>query len=339
MCCSRTWLPSARFRSGSPAPSPTAKPRWMSSLSSAAWSSPAPSPASTTSPPVPARPCRAPASRLLRGLPIAVAIQPLGRGFDRMPWIGLDSTARTIWSEDWPSHWAPEIAAHLTMTHGLFPDVVLPTPGSASSAPPGATAPSGSSRPRGSAGVSQPLPSLWHAHASRCGRRRHCMVLVRLARVGVQPRLPPKQGTILCPRPCGRRTRPKTGSNHGPPLRRRPARRTALCWAEAGPTKLAAPLVGPRARVRASRWTAGAWYCGPARCSGSAPSPTRSSGRPRRRSSAPPFALFPGQPILFTALWVPLAIAVPMLIAWILHFTSSYRASAGANEPCRADTA
>ena len=159
--------------------------------------------------------------------PIAVAIQPLGRGFDRMPWIGLDSTARTIWSEDWPSHWAPEIAAHLTMTHGLFPDVVLPNAwvsflGAAWSLQHRVAV----LRPRGSAGVSQPLPSLWHARASRRGRRRHCMVLVRLARVGVQPRLPPKQGTILCPRPCGRRTRPKTGSNHGPPLRRRPARRT-----------------------------------------------------------------------------------------------------------------
>ena len=58
--------------------------------------------------------------------PIAVVIQPLSRGFDRMPWIGPDSAARTIWSEHWPSDWAPELATHLTMTHGLFPALVLP---------------------------------------------------------------------------------------------------------------------------------------------------------------------------------------------------------------------
>lgn len=58
--------------------------------------------------------------------PIAVAIQPITRGFDRMPWIGADSPARQIWSDHWPATWAPEIAAHLTMTHGLFPNAILP---------------------------------------------------------------------------------------------------------------------------------------------------------------------------------------------------------------------
>jgi len=58
--------------------------------------------------------------------PFAAVIQILPNGFSRMPWIGPASTARTIWSEGWPSGWAQEIAAHLTMTHGLFPDAVLP---------------------------------------------------------------------------------------------------------------------------------------------------------------------------------------------------------------------
>jgi peptidoglycan/LPS O-acetylase OafA/YrhL len=56
----------------------------------------------------------------------AVAIQPLETGFERMAWIGPDSQAHYIWSEGWPSGWGAGIAAHLTMTHGLFPNGVLP---------------------------------------------------------------------------------------------------------------------------------------------------------------------------------------------------------------------
>ena len=37
-----------------------------------------------------------------------------------------DSPARFIWSGGWPNDWGLFIAAHLTMTHGLFPDGVLP---------------------------------------------------------------------------------------------------------------------------------------------------------------------------------------------------------------------
>jgi peptidoglycan/LPS O-acetylase OafA/YrhL len=59
-------------------------------------------------------------------LGLAVAVQPLPTGFERMPWIAPDSLARSIWSQGWPSHWPAEIAAHLTMTHGLFPNGLLP---------------------------------------------------------------------------------------------------------------------------------------------------------------------------------------------------------------------
>ena len=114
----------------------------------------------------------------------------------------------------------------------------------------------------------------------------------------------------------------------------------ALCWAEAGPTKLAAPLVwtlalaserhgGPLAPVLRSRpllWLGAISY------------PVYLVNEPAQKVVGTALsALFPGQPILFTALWVPLAIAVPMLIAWILHVHVRYRASAGANEPCRAE--
>ncbi|WP_428485775.1 acyltransferase family protein [Rhodopila sp.] len=57
---------------------------------------------------------------------VAVLIQPGSCGFDRMPWIGPDNAARTICVTDWPHAWPAAIAAHLTMTHGLLPNGVLP---------------------------------------------------------------------------------------------------------------------------------------------------------------------------------------------------------------------
>jgi peptidoglycan/LPS O-acetylase OafA/YrhL len=57
---------------------------------------------------------------------VAVAIAPLSCGFEHMPWIGPGNAARTICAKSWPDDWLPEIAAHLTMTHGLFPDAVWP---------------------------------------------------------------------------------------------------------------------------------------------------------------------------------------------------------------------
>jgi peptidoglycan/LPS O-acetylase OafA/YrhL len=61
----------------------------------------------------------------------AVAVQALdgladGGVWDALPWIGPDSPARSIWSIGWPHDWAAVIGAHLTMTHGIFPDAVLP---------------------------------------------------------------------------------------------------------------------------------------------------------------------------------------------------------------------
>jgi peptidoglycan/LPS O-acetylase OafA/YrhL len=59
-------------------------------------------------------------------LAIGIATQALPAGFDAMPWVEPQSVARDIWSQGWPEHWDSEIAAHLTMTHGLFPNGVLP---------------------------------------------------------------------------------------------------------------------------------------------------------------------------------------------------------------------
>jgi peptidoglycan/LPS O-acetylase OafA/YrhL len=57
---------------------------------------------------------------------LAVAVQPLQTGFEQMAWIGPDSPARSIWSGGWPRDWGGFIATHMTMTHGLFPNGVLP---------------------------------------------------------------------------------------------------------------------------------------------------------------------------------------------------------------------
>jgi peptidoglycan/LPS O-acetylase OafA/YrhL len=57
---------------------------------------------------------------------LAVLIAPLSCGFEDMPWIGRDSAARTICVAEWPRNWAADIATHLTMTHGLFPDGAMP---------------------------------------------------------------------------------------------------------------------------------------------------------------------------------------------------------------------
>ncbi len=57
---------------------------------------------------------------------VAVAVEPWSCGFESMPWIGQDDTARTICVKAWPHAWLPEIAAHLTMIHGVFPYAVWP---------------------------------------------------------------------------------------------------------------------------------------------------------------------------------------------------------------------
>jgi peptidoglycan/LPS O-acetylase OafA/YrhL len=59
-------------------------------------------------------------------LVFAVAVQPLPTGFERMPWIEPGSLARAIWSEGWPHDWAIYLLTHLTMTHGVLPDGALP---------------------------------------------------------------------------------------------------------------------------------------------------------------------------------------------------------------------
>jgi peptidoglycan/LPS O-acetylase OafA/YrhL len=57
---------------------------------------------------------------------VAVAVAPTSCGFEHMPWIETGGLARAICVKSWPEAWLPEIIAHLTMTHGLFPYMVWP---------------------------------------------------------------------------------------------------------------------------------------------------------------------------------------------------------------------
>jgi peptidoglycan/LPS O-acetylase OafA/YrhL len=57
---------------------------------------------------------------------VAVAVAPTSCGFEYMPWIGAGDVAQAICVKGWPAAWLPEIIAHLTMTHGLFPYTVWP---------------------------------------------------------------------------------------------------------------------------------------------------------------------------------------------------------------------
>ncbi len=59
-------------------------------------------------------------------LAAAIVLQPLPAPFAAMPWIAPDGLAHDIIPQGWPANWAVEIAAHLTMTHGLFPNFLLP---------------------------------------------------------------------------------------------------------------------------------------------------------------------------------------------------------------------
>ena len=255
--------------------------------------------------------------------PIAIAVQPLGRGFDRMPWIGLDSAARTIWSEHWPSDWAPEIAAHLTMVHGLFPDLVLPNAWVTF------------------LGAAWSLSTEWQfyvlmavlAYRDQSFRGVLLILLVLAASGLVWNHLASPEWQF------SRAFLPNKAQYFAlglasAELDRNPGRASvrlyaitlmavlALCYAWGGAPKLAAPLVwslalgaerhgGPLAPVLRSRlllWLGAISY------------PVYLVNEPTQKAIGVMLsALFPGQPLMFTALWVPLAIAVPILAAWALH--------------------
>jgi len=56
----------------------------------------------------------------------ALCVQPLPVDYARLPWIGPHSPAHDIWSQGWPAHWPADILLHLGMLHGMLPNALLP---------------------------------------------------------------------------------------------------------------------------------------------------------------------------------------------------------------------
>jgi peptidoglycan/LPS O-acetylase OafA/YrhL len=56
----------------------------------------------------------------------ALAVHALPPALDAMPWLAPEGLAWRMWASGWSAEWPIEVLAHLTMTHGLFPDGVMP---------------------------------------------------------------------------------------------------------------------------------------------------------------------------------------------------------------------
>ncbi len=256
----------------------------------------------------------------------ALCVQPLAVHYVQMPWIGPHSAAHDIWSSGWPAAWPAEIAAHLVMLHGLLPDGVLP----------GAWV--------GFLGSAWSLSTEWQFYvvamllAGRLGPRRLVALLFALAVLGLLWR-----GTVPEAWQFSRAFLPNKaqffalGIASNALLRRDAAglRHYALvlaatllvCAAEGRPDKLLPPLVWtaclvvqacpqqrllqPAARLlchpvllRLGLWSYGIYL----------------ANEPIQKALGVGLAwLAGGDARLFTALWVPTALVLPILAAAWLH--------------------
>jgi peptidoglycan/LPS O-acetylase OafA/YrhL len=267
----------------------------------------------------------------------AVAIQPLATGFERMAWIGPDSPARYIWSGGWPSAWGVFIATHLTMTHGLFPNGALPDVWV------------------GFLGAAWSLSTEWQFYllalliGERLGLRRMAWLFLAMSAVAAawqmavpeawqfsRAFLPNKAqyfavgvvSAILV----------RDGAKHWGDYLSVIAATLVLCLIQGGPDKLLPPLVwtaclaaqlcsssprrqgpggwipafaGVAAAVLQSRplvWLGAVSYC------------IYLVNEPVQKLLGVTLAtLAQGDAALFTALWIPLAVGLPVLAAWWLH--------------------
>jgi peptidoglycan/LPS O-acetylase OafA/YrhL len=255
---------------------------------------------------------------------IAIVVEPLSCGFERMPWIGPNDEARAICVKAWPSAWLPEIAAHLTMTHGLFPKVVLPDVWVSF------------------LGSSWSLSTEWQFYllALLAAGRSHrlCWILLGLAVVGVAWRLsmvevwqfsraflPNKAHFFalgVASVPLIRRER-RALLHYGLVL----AATLAICTSEGSFGKILPPLawtvcltveMKPRAigirlmgavlRSRTARYLGAISYC------------LYLVNEPIHKVVGEALSRFAdADGVLFTALWVPVSIALPVLAAALLH--------------------
>jgi len=57
---------------------------------------------------------------------LAIAVHALPPALESMTWLEPEGLAYRMWASGWPSHWPVDVFAHLTMTHGLFPNGTYP---------------------------------------------------------------------------------------------------------------------------------------------------------------------------------------------------------------------
>jgi peptidoglycan/LPS O-acetylase OafA/YrhL len=254
---------------------------------------------------------------------VAVVVESWSCGFEHMPWIGPNNEARTICVKAWPQSWLAEIAAHLTMTHGLFPKVVLPDIwvsflGSAWS-----------------------LSAEWQFYLLAllaAGRRQLCWVLLAAAVAGMTWRLMMPEiwqfSRAFLPNKAhffalGVASVPLVRGDRGAPLRYALilVASLAICMTEGSFGKMLPPLawtacmaVQMNPKVIGLR-EVGAVLCGgTARYLGAISYCLYLVNEPIHKVAGEALSRFAdGDGILFTALWLPVAIGVPILAAALLH--------------------
>ena len=253
----------------------------------------------------------------------ALAIQPLMVAYDAMPWIEAGSPAHGIWAEGWPSDWAGNIAVHLTMMHGLFPDGAWPNvylgflgaawslstewqfyllvvlcarPGTQKILVAGFLALSA-----GSILWHAATPEAWHFSRAFLPNKAQYFALglasATLLRDGDRARFGVVLGAVL-----------------------------ALCWLQGGGDKLAAPLVWTiclAAEMQFSRLLAplaGLLRSRPLVWLGSISFCVYLVNEPVQKLLGVALArIAGGNQALFTLLWLPLALLLPIGLSWWLH--------------------
>lgn len=255
----------------------------------------------------------------------AIAIQTLPIDFAAMPWIEPASTARQIWSQGWPADWAGNIAAHLAMLHGLFPDGAWPAVY------------------LGFLGAAWSLSTEWQFYVvamlfARPDRQQRLVagfLILSVASILWQAHTPdgwhfsraflPNKGQYFA-----------LGLASAMLLQDRSRLRfamvliavLALCWAQGGADKLTAPLVWTLclgAQLSAMRWlapAAGLLRSRPLVWLGSISFCLYLVNEPAQKLLGIGLAaLAGGDQTLFAALWVPLALLLPIGLSWWLHRT------------------
>ena len=266
----------------------------------------------------------------------AVLVQPIAIDFVGMPWIGPDSPAREIWSAGWPTAWVPELVAHLTMLHGVFPNAILPNVWVSF------------------LGASWSLSTEWQFYAlvmliglrfgrGECGREWLVLLLlgVAMAAVGLRHITPPEWwfSRAFLPNKAVFFGLGVASAGLVEDPRRWPRFVIVLCFAliiclwEDNPLK----VLGPMAWViclaaQAVRGRMGGSWCGLRELGALLSSLTL------RRLGAISYCLYlvnepiqkllgvtlaqmvDGRSTLFTLLWVPGAVMIPVCVAWWLHF-------------------